>query len=120
MEAVVAPKIAECMWWKLVDVCGASIFCLMRANKGQVWHFAETPALVRQVVAEGVAVAQARGIALAPTLPDEAVAVFDNVPPQYKPSLLVDLEHGRRLEIERVEWGASTLWQGSRCADSSE
>jgi len=57
-----------------------------------------------------VAVAQARGIALAPTLPDEAVAVFDNVPPQYKPSLLVDLEQGRRLEIEA--WNGALVRYG--------
>lgn len=109
IEAVVAPKIAERMWWKLVGVCGASIFCLMRANKGQVWDFAETPALMHQILTEGVAVAHAHGIALAPTLPDEMVKIAATFPASYKPSMLVDLEHGRRLEIEAWN-GAITLY----------
>ena len=110
MEAVVSPKIAERMWWKLVGVCGASVFCLMRANKGRVWDYAETPVLVRQIVAEGVAVAHAQGIALTPTLPDEMVKIANTFPPQYKPSLLVDLEHGRRLEIEA--WNGALVRHG--------
>ena len=110
MEAVVSPKIAERMWWKLVGVCGASIFCLMRASKGQVWDFAETPALMHQVLTEAVAVANAHGIALAPTLPDEMVKIAATAPPQYKPSLLVDLEQGRRLEIEA--WNGALVRYG--------
>jgi 2-dehydropantoate 2-reductase len=110
IEAVVSPKIAERMWWKLVGVCAASVFCLMRANKGQVWDFAETRTLMHQILAEGVAVARAHGIALAPTLPDEMVKIADTFPPQYKPSLLVDLEHGRRLEIEA--WNGALVRYG--------
>lgn len=110
VEAIVAPKIAERMWWKLVGVCGASIFCLMRANKGQVWDFAETRTLMHQILTEGVAVARAHGIALAPTLPDDMVKIADTFPSQYKPSRLVDLEHGRRLEIEA--WNGAIVRYG--------
>lgn len=100
IKATVSPNIQERMWWKLAGVCGASVFCVMRGNKGQVWQFAETHDLVRQVVAEGVTVAQAHGFTLSPTQPEEVIKVFDSVPPQYKPSMLVDLEHHRRLELE--------------------
>lgn len=110
IEAIVSPKIAERMWWKLVGVCGASVFCLMRANKGQVWDFAETRTLMHQILTEGVAVARAHGIALAPTLPDDMVKIADTFPSQYKPSLLVDLEHGRRLEIEA--WNGALVRYG--------
>jgi 2-dehydropantoate 2-reductase len=110
IEATVSPKIAERMWWKLVGVCGAGVFCLMRGSKGQVWDFAETRDLVYRAVAEGVAVAQAHGIPLSSTQPDEAVQIFDGVPPQYKPSMLVDLEHGRRLEIEA--WNGALVRYG--------
>ena len=112
IEAVIPANIEERMWWKLVGVCGASVFCVMRGNKGRVWDFAETPVLVRQIVAEGVAVAQAHGISLSSTQPEEAVAVFDSVPPQYKPSMLVDLEHGRRLEIEA--WNGAIVRYGKQ------
>ncbi len=110
IEAIVAPRIAERMWWKLVGVCGASIFCLMRANKGQVWDFVETPALMHQVLTEAVAVAHSHGIALSTTLPDEMVKIANTFPPQYKPSLLVDLEQGRRLEIEA--WNGAIVRYG--------
>ncbi len=75
IEAIVSPKIAERMWWKLVGVCGASVLCIMRGSKGQVWDFAETRTLMHQILTEGVAVARAHGIALAPTLPDEMVKI---------------------------------------------
>jgi len=100
IEAVVSTNIKERMWWKLVGVCGAGVFCVTRGSKGQVWSFTETHELTRQIVAEGVAVAQAKGIALSSTYPDEVVQIYSGLPPQYKPSMLVDLEHGRRLELE--------------------
>ena len=58
----------------------------------------------------GVAVAQAHGIALAATLPADMVKIANTFPPQYKPSLLVDLEHGRRLEIEA--WNGALVRYG--------
>jgi len=112
IEAIVSSQITERMWWKLVGVCGASIFCLMRANKGQVWDFAETPALMHQVLTEAVAVAHRYGIALSTTLPAEMVKIAATFPPQYKPSLLVDLEQGRRLEIEA--WNGAIVHYGKQ------
>jgi len=43
IEAIVSSKIEERMWWKLVGVCGASVFCVMRGNKGQVWGLPKRP-----------------------------------------------------------------------------
>ena len=110
IEAVVSPKIAERMWWKLVGVCAAGVLCLMRGSKGQVWAYPETHNLMEQTIAEGVAVAQAHGVDLASTLPNEMLKAFDSFPPPYKPSLLVDLEHGRRLEIEA--WNGALVRYG--------
>lgn len=110
MEAIVSPKIEERMWWKLVVICGASVLCLMRASKGQVDAYPESRNLVYQAVAEGVAVAQAHGIPLSPTQPEEAAKAFDSAPPTYKPSMLVDLDHGRRLEIEA--WNGALVRYG--------
>jgi 2-dehydropantoate 2-reductase len=55
-----------------------------------------------RAVAETVTVANAHGIPLGATLPDEIIALGNSNPPQYKPSMLVDLEHGRRLEVESL------------------
>lgn len=102
IEAVVSPKIKERMWWKLAIIGGAGVFSVVRGSKAQFWKIPETRDLIRQAVAEGVAVARAHGIALSPTLPDEIIAIGNGNPPQYKPSMLVDLEHGRRLEIDAL------------------
>ncbi len=110
IEAIVAPKIEERMWWKLVAVCGAGVLCLMRGSKGQVGDFAETKELMRQVLVEGIAVAAGHGITLPATMPDALLTAFASYPPQYKPSLLVDLEHGRRLEIEA--WNGALVRYG--------
>ncbi|RIK39350.1 MAG: 2-dehydropantoate 2-reductase [Chloroflexi bacterium] len=102
IDAHVMPNIQERMWWKFAGICGAGVFSVMRGSKGQIWGEPETHDLLRQAIAEAVAVANARGIPLAATLPDEAVQVFDTFPPPYKPSMLIDLEQGRRLELEAL------------------
>ena len=98
-------------------VCGAGVFALMRGSKGQIWQHPETHDLIRQAVGEAVAVAQAKGITLNPALPEEALNVFDSVPAAYKPSMLVDLEQGRRLEIEA--WNGAIVRYGKQVGVST-
>lgn len=102
IDAHTIPNIAERMWWKFAGICGAGVFSVMRGSKGQIWDEPETHDLIRQAVTEAVAVAIARGIPLAATMPDEVIRGFGSFPPPYKPSMLVDLEHGRRLELEAL------------------
>jgi 2-dehydropantoate 2-reductase len=102
IEASAVSNIQERLWWKFAGICGAGVFSVMRGSKAQIWGEPETHELLRQAVAEAVAVANARDIPLAATLPDEAFRAFDTFPPPYKPSMLVDLEQGRRLELEAL------------------
>jgi len=69
----------------------------------------ETQALARRVVAEVVAVAHAQQIPLADSLPDDFARIAGNLPATYKPSLLVDLEHGHRLEVQATNGFISQL-----------
>lgn len=117
IEPVVSAQIEERMWWKFAGVCGAGVFALMRGSKGQIWEHPETHDLIRQAVGEAVAVAQAKGITLNPALPEEALNVFDSVPAAYKPSMLVDLEQGRRLEIEA--WNGAIVRYGKQVGVST-
>jgi 2-dehydropantoate 2-reductase len=101
IEAQAVPNIEERMWWKFAAICGAALFAVLRAPKSQVWGTPEVRDMVRRAVAEAVAVAHATDIALDDALPDRVVAMLDQqFPPHYKPSMLVDLEEGRRLELE--------------------
>jgi len=100
--------IAKRMWEKLVLICGMGIFAVVRADKGKAW-IPEVKALYRQVVEEGIAVAKAQQIPLADTLPDDFVARIEQFPPTLKPSLLVDLENNRTLEVEVMHGHISKL-----------
>jgi 2-dehydropantoate 2-reductase len=111
-KASACPNIVERMWWKLAAYSRAGVFCVVRGNRGMLWATPETKALYRQAIAEAVAVAQARGIPLADSVPDEHVAILDTFPAEWEPSLLVDLERGHRLEVESL--------QGTICAIGRE
>lgn len=63
---------------------------------------AETKTLLRDVVGEVVTVAQAQGVPLSSGFPDELAEIVESLPSTYKPSLLVDLERGSRLEVEAI------------------
>lgn len=110
IEAQAVPNIEERLWWKFVAICGAGLFAVLRAPKSQVWATPEVRDMVRQAIAEAVAVAHATGIPLGDALPDTVVTMIgSNFPPHYKPSMLVDLEEGRRLELEAWNGALSRL-----------
>jgi len=103
IEVKAIPNIVERMWWKLCIVCGfAGVFSVVRGNKAVVSKTPEPLALLRQAIVEAVAVAQANGISLSPEIADEILKSLEDASPEYKPSMLVDLEKGRRLELEAV------------------
>jgi 2-dehydropantoate 2-reductase len=111
-KATVCPNIVERMWWKLAAYSGVGVFCVVRGDKGMIWAASETKALYRQAIAEAVTVAQAKDIPLADSVPDEHIAILDPLPPQWKPSMLVALEQGHRLELDSI--------QGALCAIGRE
>jgi 2-dehydropantoate 2-reductase len=99
LSVAAVPNIAIRMWQKFAAICGGGgVFTVLRSAKGQVWT-PETKLLLRDVVAEAIAVAQAQGVPLSDSYPDELAEMVDRLPATYKPSMLVDLEHGRRLEV---------------------
>jgi 2-dehydropantoate 2-reductase len=102
IKASARPDIAERMWWKLAAYSGVGVFCVVRGERGAIWATRETKELYRQAIAEAVTVAQAKGIPLTASVPDEHVAILDTFPPDWRPSMLVALEQGRRLELESL------------------
>lgn len=109
LEVEVVDNILERMWLKFAAMCGGGgVFTVMRGDKETIFGFEETQALIHQAVAEGVRVAQAKGFQLPDTFPDEILsATARDTPPEYKPSILVDLERGRRLEVEALNGSLS-------------
>lgn len=110
IELLVTSTIVEKMWWKLAAICGsAGVFSVVRSSAGLIAQTPETLTLVHQAVAECVAVAQASQISLSPALPDQIVNFVKNAPATLKPSMLIDLEHARRLEVEALNGKISRL-----------
>lgn len=99
-------NIQERMWWKLVVLAGAGLCSVARVDMGVIFNTPETTALSRQAMVEAVAVAQARGIDLPDSLPDELVLALKDLHGD-KPSMFVDLEHGRRLEVASLNGAIS-------------
>lgn len=110
IDAQALPAIETRMWWKFAAICGAGLFAAARGSKAQIWGTEEIRDLYGRAVAEVVAVAAQKGISLPITLAEDLVKLIDSFPPSYKPSLLVDLEQGRRLELEA--WNGSISQMG--------
>ena len=109
IDAKAVPNILERMWWKFVIVCGAGVFAVVRGGKSVVWGTPETRTLLLQTITEALAVAHGQHIPLSPTFVEEYISIVESLPSQWMPSLLVDLEQGRRLEVEATNGFLSRL-----------
>jgi 2-dehydropantoate 2-reductase len=96
-------NIMERMWWKLCIVSGfAGVYSVVRGNNAVVSSSPETLSLLRGSISEAISVAQVSGIDLPLELVEEILAEHENTPSHYKPSMLVDLENGKPLELEAI------------------
>jgi 2-dehydropantoate 2-reductase len=109
IEAKAVPNILERMWWKLAIISGAGVFAVVRGAKAVVWSTPETRMLFLQTIAEARAVAHSQGITLSPSFIEESSSLFERLPSEWRPSLLVDLEQGHRLEVEATNGHLSRL-----------
>lgn len=101
VEARFNSDIIASLWAKFVLVAGYSgVMALTRAPIGVVRSCPETLGLLRDALAEAEAVARAMGIKIPDELSTALVQRTQGMAPQLKPSLLEDLEHGRRLEVD--------------------
>ena len=103
LQAKASPSIVTSLWQKLAVICGVSVSCVVRGDKAAILRGApESIELVRQLAAEVVEVARARGIDIDHGAVDSFVQLFDSLPQVFKPSMLVALERHQRLELEAM------------------
>ena len=96
----VSADIARDIWAKMVFLATFSgLTGLTRLPIGPIRDDPETRALYAAGLAEALAVAHARGIALPEDFVARTLARTDQLPAAMKSSLLHDLENGRRLEL---------------------
>ncbi len=102
-EVVLTPAVDVALWEKFIFIASISgVCCLARQPIGPVLDTAETRQLYVDALREVEAVGRARGIALAPDIVERTLQLTAGFAPETRPSLLVDLEAGRRLELEAM------------------
>jgi 2-dehydropantoate 2-reductase len=110
IQARLSDDIARDKWDKfslLVTLAGS---CgLYRLPLGEVRTDPGRRAFAADLLGEAVAVARASGVAIHDDQEDRVWARFDGMPAGVKPSMLVDLEAGRRLELPWINGAIARL-----------
>ncbi len=100
LRVVADPDILASMWHKFAGLTGGAVCSAVRGSYRVVLSTPETFGLLRQTAGETLAVGRAKGVAVRDSAIDDFIQVFAGSAVEFKPSMLVDLEHGRRLEVE--------------------
>jgi 2-dehydropantoate 2-reductase len=99
-QSTLSDDIQVDVWAKFVRLSVfAGMTSVTRAPIGVTVNDPELLDMMRKAIAEGLAVAHARGIALPPSTVDDVTKAYQALPPHTKASMLEDLERGRRLEL---------------------
>lgn len=95
--------ILAAMWEKFVFIATlAGMTCLMRGSVGEIVAAPGGAALICRAYAEACAIAAAEGYAVTAEAREEAEAILAMRDSPLKASMLRDLEHGARTEVEHV------------------
>lgn len=101
IDLTISPDIEAEIWRKFVFLTAvAGTTCFYRAAIGEIREDADRRALFADLAAEAAAVGRARGVSLGESLEESALAFLDELAPEMKSSMLLDLERGNRLELE--------------------
>ncbi len=103
IETVLSDQIQVAIWAKFLFIAAISgVCCLARQPMGAVLATPETRQLFVEALLEIEALARARGVDLPPDVVVRTVQLAEGFSPATRPSLLADLEAGRRLELEAM------------------
>jgi 2-dehydropantoate 2-reductase len=114
IDTAVSPDIRLEIWRKLLLLAPmGALSAMTRLPLGRIREQPETWRLAEQGMREVVAVANAQGVALTDADIRGTLAFVQGMPPTWRASLTVDLEQGRRLE---VEWLSGAVCRRGRAA----
>lgn len=110
IDAETSTSIDKVIWEKFVFLVGLSATTTaIRRPVGVVRSHERSRALLREVMEETVAVAQASGVPLDDTFAERQLAFCDTLPSDMTSSMHNDLEHGNRLELPWLSGGVADL-----------
>jgi 2-dehydropantoate 2-reductase len=100
IEAALSPDIDRDLWMKFVMLASFSaVSCMARASIGEVHGNPEAYAIVVRATQEACAVGRAMGVDLPSDIEQLVYTQIKDMPKDGRPSMLEDLEAGRRLEL---------------------
>ena len=95
------------IWDKFVYLAPFSGFTgAARLPIGAIWKHAHVRDMFYAAAREIAALAAAEGVAISPTRWDSLTEYMTNIPPTTRSSLLIDLEMGKRIEVEALQGAA--------------
>lgn len=99
----ISENIQKILWTKFVFISAVSSFgSLTRLPMGDYRSVPETRRLISGIMQEVEAVARAQEIALDSDVVQKSLEFMDNAAPHIKPSMQLDVEAGRRTELESM------------------
>lgn len=91
------------LWEKFIYLAPFAAFTgAARQPIGPIWADEESRTTFMEAVAEVERVARATGIAVPPDVRDRIAAYTGGIPPSTRSSLLIDLQAGKRIEVESL------------------
>jgi 2-dehydropantoate 2-reductase len=95
------------IWDKFVYLCPFAGFTgASRLAIGHIWKFPHVQEMFYGACREVAAIAKAEGVAISPNRFDTLEEYMQNIPPTTRSSLLIDLEQGKRIEVEALQGAA--------------
>ena len=103
MEGAVSADIEADLWRKFLMLASfAAVACLSRGSIGELLAHPATRSLLVDAAAEVAAVAKARGIGLPDDTVAKSITAMGGFPPASRPSMLLDMDARRPLELESL------------------
>jgi 2-dehydropantoate 2-reductase len=96
-------SVHEALWTKFLLMCAfGGVASVARATSGEILDIPETRSLLREAMAEVAAVAAAHDIELGDDIVTQMMDTAAEFAPATRPSMLVDLEAGKRIELDAL------------------
>jgi 2-dehydropantoate 2-reductase len=107
IQATCVPDARVPIWDKFVYLVAFSGFTgAARLPIGPIWQYPHLQEMFFGCSREIAALAEAEGVAISPNRFDTLKEYMDNIPPTTRSSLLIDLEQGKRIEVEALQGAA--------------
>lgn len=110
IQAELSPNMRKEIWSKFAAMTAVSgVASVVRKPERDIVGDADTRSLLVASLKEIESLAHRQGIKLDQDMVENFLSILDNKPANTKPSMLLDLEQGRRLEVESLQGTAVRL-----------